>query len=242
MNTCISWWHLYNRMIVSSSPPHPQSHENIILLLVYMINHYYNVLFDSSIVHEGPNHFMRSWWQLMDKPFLKHFVGIELLLYELTTYHHASYQWGIPLRDPRNTSTTKGMNACMNHDDLHWRARNNSALISNDFASVHCVCTFLLPPPSPLFFPEHIYLYNFPLVFRRQSRAIQAKMEFTVLARFDDFLSASLLDGLFLWFKTIKMNEESARPSTPAHAVLKIIRKHIVEEESMNNAVQELLK
>ncbi|KAJ8653111.1 hypothetical protein O0I10_011252 [Lichtheimia ornata] len=67
-------------------------------------------------------------------------------------------------------------------------------------------------------------------------------MEFTVLARFDDFLSASLLDGLFLWFKTIKMNEESARPSTPAHAVLKIIRKHIVEEENMNNAVQELLK
>ncbi|CEP07694.1 hypothetical protein [Parasitella parasitica] len=66
-------------------------------------------------------------------------------------------------------------------------------------------------------------------------------MNFKVLSRYDDLFTDIFLDNLFLWFNTIKMNNDHRRPRVPNGKILNIIQRNILEKAKVMDAVTELL-
>ncbi|KAG2231294.1 hypothetical protein INT48_006405 [Thamnidium elegans] len=66
-------------------------------------------------------------------------------------------------------------------------------------------------------------------------------MDFKVLSRYDDLFTDIFLDNLFLWFNTIKMNNDHRRPRVPNQKILDIIQRNILENARPMDAVNELL-
>lgn len=66
-------------------------------------------------------------------------------------------------------------------------------------------------------------------------------MNFKVLSRYDDLFTDIFLDNLFLWFNTIKMNNDHRRPRVPNNKILDIIQRHVLEKAKPMDAVHELL-
>ena len=66
-------------------------------------------------------------------------------------------------------------------------------------------------------------------------------MNFKVLSRYDDLFTDIFLDNLYLWFSTIKMNNDHRRPRVPNTKILDIIQKHVLEKARPTDAVNELL-
>ncbi|KAI7886474.1 hypothetical protein K492DRAFT_177269 [Lichtheimia hyalospora FSU 10163] len=68
-------------------------------------------------------------------------------------------------------------------------------------------------------------------------------MDFADLSNYDDILTDIFLDGLFLWFKTTKMNAmRRRRPRIPSNKVLDIIQRNILMEKSPSDAIAEFLQ
>jgi hypothetical protein len=66
-------------------------------------------------------------------------------------------------------------------------------------------------------------------------------MDFKVLSRYDDLFTDVFLDNLFLWFNTIKMNNDHRRPRVPNTKILDIIQRNVLEKAKPMDAVTELL-
>lgn len=66
-------------------------------------------------------------------------------------------------------------------------------------------------------------------------------MDFKVLSRYDDLFTDVFLDNLFLWFNTIKMNNDHRRPRVPNNKILDIIQRNVLEKAKPIDAVTELL-
>ena len=66
-------------------------------------------------------------------------------------------------------------------------------------------------------------------------------MNFKVLSRYDDLFTDIFLDNLFLWFATIKMNNDHRKPRVPNNKILDIIQRNILEKARPMDAVTELL-
>lgn len=66
-------------------------------------------------------------------------------------------------------------------------------------------------------------------------------MDFKVLSKYDDLFTDIFLDNLFLWFNTIKMNNDHRRPRVPNNKILDIIQRNILEKSKPMDAVNELL-
>jgi hypothetical protein len=66
-------------------------------------------------------------------------------------------------------------------------------------------------------------------------------MDFKVLSRYDDLFTDIFLDNLFLWFATIKMNNDHRKPRVPNNKILDIIQRNILEKARPMDAVTELL-
>ncbi|KAG2214444.1 hypothetical protein INT47_001000 [Mucor saturninus] len=66
-------------------------------------------------------------------------------------------------------------------------------------------------------------------------------MDFKVLSRYDDLFTDIFLDNLFLWFNTIKMNNDHRKPRVPNNKILDIIQRNILENARPMDAVNELL-
>ncbi|KAI8346765.1 hypothetical protein BD560DRAFT_242990 [Blakeslea trispora] len=66
-------------------------------------------------------------------------------------------------------------------------------------------------------------------------------MNFKVLSRYDDLFTDIFLDNLYLWFSTIKMNNDHRRPRVPNTKILDIIQRHVLEKSRPTDAVNELL-
>lgn len=68
-------------------------------------------------------------------------------------------------------------------------------------------------------------------------------MDFADLSNYDDLLTDVFLDGLFLWFKTTKVNTmRRRRPRIPSNKVLDIIQRKILMEKSPSDAIAEFLQ
>lgn len=67
-------------------------------------------------------------------------------------------------------------------------------------------------------------------------------MDFCLLSKFDDLFSDIFLDAQFLWFDTIKLNNDHRRPRIRSDKVLKIIQDKILPTGKTNEAVKELLR
>lgn len=66
-------------------------------------------------------------------------------------------------------------------------------------------------------------------------------MNFKVLSRYDDLFTDIFLDNMFLWFATIKMNNDHRRPRVSNGTILDIIQRNILEKARPMDAVTELL-
>ncbi|EPB87004.1 hypothetical protein HMPREF1544_06222 [Mucor circinelloides 1006PhL] len=66
-------------------------------------------------------------------------------------------------------------------------------------------------------------------------------MNFKVLSRYDDLFTDIFLDNMFLWFATIKMNNDHRKPRVANQTILDIIQRNILEKARPMDAVTELL-
>ncbi|KAL0081624.1 hypothetical protein F4703DRAFT_1151379 [Phycomyces blakesleeanus] len=66
-------------------------------------------------------------------------------------------------------------------------------------------------------------------------------MEYSLLSRYDDLLADIFLDGLHLWFRTIKMNADHSERRLPSKQLINIIRNHIIGRNRVTDAAQECL-
>ncbi|GAN05791.1 hypothetical protein MAM1_0101c05266 [Mucor ambiguus] len=66
-------------------------------------------------------------------------------------------------------------------------------------------------------------------------------MNFKVLSRYDDLFTDIFLDNMFLWFATIKMNNDHRKPRVSNQTILDIIQRNILEKARPMDAVTELL-
>lgn len=66
-------------------------------------------------------------------------------------------------------------------------------------------------------------------------------MNFKVLSRYDDLFTDIFLDNMFLWFATIKMNNDHRKPRVSNKTILDIIQRNILEKARPMDAVTELL-
>lgn len=62
------------------------------------------------------------------------------------------------------------------------------------------------------------------------------------LLKYDDLLTDVFLDNFYLWFNTIKMNDEHRRPRVPNTKILDIIQRNILKDSNMMNAIHEILR
>lgn len=62
------------------------------------------------------------------------------------------------------------------------------------------------------------------------------------LLKYDDLLTDVFLDNFYLWFNTIKMNDEHCRPRVPNTKILDIIQRNILKDLNMMNAIHEILR
>jgi hypothetical protein len=62
------------------------------------------------------------------------------------------------------------------------------------------------------------------------------------LLKYDDLLTDVFLDNFYLWFNTIKMNDEHRRPRVPNTKILDIIQRNILKDLNMMNAIHEILR
>lgn len=96
------------------------------------------------------------------------------------------------------------------------------------------------------FFHFHFwYFISLPydhIIYNTQITIIKA-MDFADLSNYDDLLTDIFLDGLFLWFKTTKVNTmRRRRPRIPSNKVLDIIQRKILMEKSPSDAIAEFLQ
>ncbi|KAG2171776.1 hypothetical protein INT43_008156 [Umbelopsis isabellina] len=66
-------------------------------------------------------------------------------------------------------------------------------------------------------------------------------MDFALLSKYDDLFTDIFLDDLFLWFTTVKMNNDHRRPRIPSGKVLDIIQRNVLIKGKLNDAVTEFL-
>ncbi|KAJ2963862.1 hypothetical protein NQZ79_g1122 [Umbelopsis isabellina] len=66
-------------------------------------------------------------------------------------------------------------------------------------------------------------------------------MDFALLSKYDDLFTDIFLDDLFLWFTTVKMNNDHRRPRIPSGKVLDIIQRNVLIKGKLNDAVNEFL-
>ena len=62
------------------------------------------------------------------------------------------------------------------------------------------------------------------------------------LLKYDDLLTDVFLDNFYLWFNTIKMNDEHRRPRVPNTKILDIIQRNILKDLNMMSAIHEILR
>jgi hypothetical protein len=66
-------------------------------------------------------------------------------------------------------------------------------------------------------------------------------MDFKILSKYDDLCASLFLDDQYLWFDTIKMNDDQVRADTPSHVIQQIIFDHVIVNRKVTHAAKELL-
>ncbi|KAI8342317.1 hypothetical protein BC941DRAFT_412431 [Chlamydoabsidia padenii] len=66
-------------------------------------------------------------------------------------------------------------------------------------------------------------------------------MDFKILSKYDDLCATLFLDDQYLWFDTIKMNDEQVRADTPYQVIQQIIYDYVVVRRQVTHAAKELL-
>lgn len=67
-------------------------------------------------------------------------------------------------------------------------------------------------------------------------------MDFKVLSKYDDLFTDLFLDNLYLWFSTIKMNNDHRKPRVPNTKIMDIIKRNVLENSRPTDAVNEILE
>lgn len=67
-------------------------------------------------------------------------------------------------------------------------------------------------------------------------------MDFKVLSKYDDLFTDLFLDNLYLWFSTIKMNNDHRKPRVPNTKIMDIIKRNVLENSKPTDAVNEILE
>jgi hypothetical protein len=67
-------------------------------------------------------------------------------------------------------------------------------------------------------------------------------MDFKVLSKYDDLFTDLFLDNLYLWFNTIKMNNDHRKPRVPNTKIMDIIKRNVLENSKPTDAVNEILE
>jgi hypothetical protein len=64
-------------------------------------------------------------------------------------------------------------------------------------------------------------------------------MDFSVLSRYDDMLASYFVDGLYLWYDTLRMNSDFVGTTVDKKQAIERIRKHVITESFTNKAVKD---
>lgn len=64
-------------------------------------------------------------------------------------------------------------------------------------------------------------------------------MDFSVLSRYDDTLASYFVDGLYLWYDTLRMNGDFVGTTTDNNETVNRLRQHIIGESFTNKAVKD---
>ncbi|CAG8801183.1 9353_t:CDS:1, partial [Dentiscutata erythropus] len=67
------------------------------------------------------------------------------------------------------------------------------------------------------------------------------QMSLLTVQQFDDVLTDLLLDKIFLWFRTFKLNPSYRETNVSREILVDIVKRNVIQLNKLNDAVHELL-